>query len=92
MNLHFEPHSISMGHQNMVCIAGLHNVVMYEFDSSGRFVNADRQLRHSVNNNNINKIKLTHFGVFVGLSREVRLLNHSLQQKAVFKMPDALVK
>ena len=49
---------------------------MYEFDSSGRFVNADRQLRHSVNNNNINKIKLTHFGVFVGLSREVRLLNH----------------
>jgi len=66
--LHFEPHSIS-AYGNMVCIAGLHHIIIYEYDNAGRFVNTEKQLRSSINNDNINKIKLTRFGIFIGISR-----------------------
>lgn len=66
--MHFEPHNIST-YQNMVCIAGLHHIIIYEYDNNGKFLNIDKQLRTSINNDNINKIKINKFGIFVGISR-----------------------
>lgn len=74
-----------VGHKNLVCVAGLHQVNLFECELGGQLVNRSN-LRTSINNDNINKIKMNKFGVFLGLSREIRLLNHSLQNKMFFKL------
>jgi|LakMenEpi03Aug12_release.lakeMendotaPanAssembly.Ray.scaffolds.fasta_scaffold208224_2 hypothetical protein len=65
---------------------------LFEYESHGQFTNRNSPLRHTINNDNINKIKMTKFGIFVGLSREVRLISHIFALKVSFKMPDALIK
>lgn len=90
--LHFEPHSVSVGYKNFILVAGLHNIIIHEYDSNGKFCSLDKQLRFNFNNDNVNKVKLTKFGVFVGVSRAIHLLSHTLQPKISFKIPDALIK
>lgn len=90
--LNFEPHSVCIGYNNLILVTGLHNMIIHEYDSNGKFCSLDKQLRFNFNNDNINKVKLNKFGVFVGVSRAVHLLSHTLQPKFSFKIPDALIK
>jgi hypothetical protein len=53
----------------MICIAGLHHMIIYEYDSHGKFLDTDKHIKTAINNDNINKIKFSKFGIFVGLSR-----------------------
>ena len=53
----------------MICVAGLHQVNVFEYEQNGQIPRGSNPYRHTINNDNINKIKLTKFGIFVGISR-----------------------
>lgn len=53
---------------------------------------ATTKYKYNVSYDLINKMRVTKFGVFIGLGREIRLLSFELALLVTFKLPDGWIK
>lgn len=68
--LQYEGHSVGFAphKSNLLCVAGIHNLSLYELQNDGN-INRHPTNKYGSNNDNINKIHMTRLGVFVGFSK-----------------------
>jgi WD40 repeat protein len=76
----FEVHSLdfSPNDKSLFCAAGLHNVTLLNINNEGHITRSS--YRYNVSNFYINKIKLTKMGIFIGVDKEIRVLNYTCRQ------------
>ena len=65
----FAPHD-----KSLLVASGLHNMGLFNLGSDGSL--SKNPARYSVNNMYINKVKLAKMGIFVGVEKEIRVLNY----------------
>jgi hypothetical protein len=71
----------------VLCAAGLHNVAILSINSEGLIARSN--LRYNVSNLYINKIKLTKMGIFVGIEKEIRVVNYVCKHILTIKAQEA---
>ena len=73
----FEVHSLDFSpvDKNLFCASGLHNLTLLNISSEGHINRTS--FRYNVSSHYINKIKLAKMGVFVGIDKEIRVLNYT---------------
>lgn len=76
-SLSFEVHSLDFSpiDKSLFCASGLHNLALLNINNEGQI--SRTSFRYNVSNFYINKIKLTKMGIFVGIDKEIRVLNYS---------------
>ena len=77
---------------NVVCLASLHQLAILEYNVLTGTLSRPPLSKANINNDNINKVMATKLGIFVGISREVRLYSYSLKQILALQCPDVLIK
>lgn len=89
--LQYEAHSVGFSphKQNLLCVAGLHNICLYDVQNDGN-INRHPTSKFNSNNDNINKINMARLGVFVGFSKEIKLLSYSLKQILSIQSPSII--
>ena len=72
----FEIHTVEFAphDKGLLVVSGLHNMGLFNLSSDGSL--AKSPARYSVNNMYINKVKLAKIGIFVGVEKEIRVLNY----------------
>jgi hypothetical protein len=73
--------------KNLLCATGLHNLALFTINSEGGIGRTPN--RYNVNNLYINKIKLAKMGIFVGVEKEIRVLNYACKQILTIKAQEA---
>lgn len=64
----------------------MHNLALFSLNNDGGI--GRTQYRYSVNNLYINKIKLAKMGIFVGVDKEIRVLNYTCKQILTIRTQD----
>lgn len=67
----------------LFCVSGLHNLSLMNINSEGHI--ARTSFRYNVSNFYINKIKLAKMGIFVGIDKEIRVLNYTCRHFLTIK-------
>jgi hypothetical protein len=85
----FEVHSLDFNpaEQGQFCASGLHNLTLLNLNSEGNISRSS--YRYNVSNFYINKIKLTKMGIFVGVDKEIRVLNYNCRQILAIRAQEA---
>ena len=66
-----------------MCAAGLYNLALYSINNEG--IVAKTNHRYGVNNLYINKVKFGKIGIFVGVEKEIRVLNYTCKHFLTLK-------
>jgi hypothetical protein len=84
-SISFEVHSLEFSpvDKNVFCVSGLHNLALLNINGEGHI--ARTNFRYNVSNFYINKIKLAKMGVFVGMDKEIRVLNYTCRHFLTIK-------
>ena len=85
----FEVHSLDFSpiDRNLFCASGLHNLGLLSINSEGHISRSS--FRYNVGNFYINKIKLTKMGIFVGIDKEIRILNYTCRLLLTIRAQEA---
>lgn len=84
----YEVHSVEFSPTDKAsfCASGLHNLALFTLNNEGGI--GRTQYRYSVNNLYINKIKLAKMGIFIGVEKEIRVLNYNCKQILTVRTQD----
>lgn len=85
----YELHSVEISpiDKSLLCASGLHNLALFTIGAEGQIARTSH--RYNVSNLYINKIKLAKMGIFVGVEKEIRVLNYTCKHIITLKAQES---